>query len=71
MVNARSNEDLISDRHQGRDRKSKKRISVKSREWVLSKKARQRRQGKDVRPDTKYSGRKRGPKYVQRRNERA
>lgn len=41
----------------------KKRESVKGRDWVLEKKARQRRQGKDVRPDTKYSGRKRGPKF--------
>jgi len=31
----------------------------KSRDWVLDKKERQRRQGKEVRPDTKYSGRKR------------
>jgi 18S rRNA (guanine1575-N7)-methyltransferase len=31
----------------------------KSRDWVLDKKERQRRQGKTVRPDTKYTGRKR------------
>lgn len=41
----------------------KQRVSVKSRDWVLEKKARQRRQGRDVRPDTKYTGRKRGPKF--------
>lgn len=31
----------------------------KSRQWVLEKKARHRRQGKEERPDTKYTGRKR------------
>jgi 18S rRNA (guanine1575-N7)-methyltransferase len=31
----------------------------KSRDWILSKKARQRRIGKEVRLDTKYTGRKR------------
>jgi len=45
----------------GKGRKT--RVSVKSRDWVLDKKARQRRQGRDVRPDTKYTGRKRGPKF--------
>ncbi|KAK2496271.1 hypothetical protein MC885_010949 [Smutsia gigantea] len=33
----------------------------KRREWVLEKKARRRRQGKAVRPDTQYTGRKRRP----------
>lgn len=31
----------------------------KSREWILKMKRRQRKQGKDVRPDTKYTGRRR------------
>ncbi|KAL4223728.1 Williams Beuren syndrome chromosome region 22 protein [Mactra antiquata] len=31
----------------------------KSRDWILEKKERRRRQGKEVRPDTKYTGRKR------------
>jgi 18S rRNA (guanine1575-N7)-methyltransferase len=31
----------------------------KSRDWILKKKERQRKQGKDVREDTRYSGRKR------------
>jgi len=31
----------------------------KSREWILQKKERRRRQGLDTRPDTKYTGRKR------------
>jgi len=32
-------------------------------EWVKNKKERQRRQGKDVRPDSKYTGRKRKDRF--------
>ncbi|XP_053207232.1 probable 18S rRNA (guanine-N(7))-methyltransferase [Panonychus citri] len=35
----------------------------KSREWILAKKERRRRQGKDVREDTKYTGRKRSGRF--------
>ena len=47
-----------------RKRNSKKREKYhksvyKSREWILKKKERQRKQGRDVRPDTKYTGRRR------------
>ncbi|RMC10872.1 hypothetical protein DUI87_12584 [Hirundo rustica rustica] len=35
----------------------------KSRDWILEKKERRRRQGKEVRPDTKYTGRKRRPHF--------
>lgn len=35
----------------------------KSREWVTNKKERKRRQGKDVRPDSKFTARKRKPKF--------
>lgn len=35
----------------------------KSRAWVLEKKERHRRQGKEVRPDTRYTGRKRKPRF--------
>lgn len=45
------------------DSKRKKRDPVKSRNWVLKKKERQRKQGMEVRPDTKYTGRSRGPKF--------
>ena len=37
--------------------------SVKSRQWILEKKERRRRQGKDVRVDTKYTGRKRSGRF--------
>jgi len=35
----------------------------KSKDWILDKKERARRQGKNVRPDTKYSGRKRNTHF--------
>ena len=35
----------------------------KSRDWILEKKARKRRQGHEVRPDTKYTGRKRSGRF--------
>ena len=36
---------------------------VKSREWIRNKKERQRRQGKEVRADSKYTGRKRKDRF--------
>ncbi|ELP92143.1 hypothetical protein EIN_381000 [Entamoeba invadens IP1] len=36
-----------------------RKIKTKSREWILNKKQKQREKGLDVRPDTKYTGRKR------------
>ena len=35
----------------------------KSRDWILEKKERRRKKGIEVRPDTKYTGRKRKDKY--------
>jgi 18S rRNA (guanine1575-N7)-methyltransferase len=53
-----------SKRHQRKHKKRKgKRIAPKSKEWILNKKDRQRRQGKHVRRDTKFSGRKRKDKF--------
>jgi 18S rRNA (guanine1575-N7)-methyltransferase len=44
-------------------KKNKKREPVKSKAWVLKKKESQRRKGLQVRPDTKYTARKRsGPR---------
>eukprot|EP00386_Alphamonas_edax_P006596 GDKI01021308.1.p1 GENE.GDKI01021308.1~~GDKI01021308.1.p1 ORF type:complete len:278 (+),score=75.95 GDKI01021308.1:110-943(+) len=42
-----------------RERKKGPRRPVKNLDWILQKKERQRLQGKDVRPDSKYTGRKR------------
>ena len=36
---------------------------VKTKDWILDKKERQRKKGRDVRPDTKYTGRKRRDKF--------
>lgn len=35
----------------------------KSRDWILAKKERRRRQGKETREDTKYTGRKRSGRF--------
>ena len=35
----------------------------KSRQWILEKKERKRRQGREVRPDSKYTGRKRSGRF--------
>ncbi|KJE88900.1 methyltransferase [Capsaspora owczarzaki ATCC 30864] len=40
-----------------------KKAATKSRDWIADKKERRKRQGKDVRPDSAYSGRSRGPKF--------
>lgn len=44
-----------------RDRKDQP--ATKSRDWILNKKDRQRKQGKDVRSDSKFTGRKRNTKF--------
>ncbi|XP_006859761.1 PREDICTED: ribosome biogenesis methyltransferase WBSCR22 isoform X2 [Chrysochloris asiatica] len=41
----------------------KRDLARKSRTWVLRKKERRRRQGREVRPDTQYTGRKRKPRF--------
>ena len=44
-------------------RKVRKKRNGKSKDWILNKKDTQRKKGKDVRPDTKYTGRKRKDKF--------
>lgn len=41
----------------------KKKKNGKSKEWIMQKKETQRKKGRDVRPDTKYTGRKRKDKF--------
>ena len=41
----------------------RKKRGVKTKEWILHKKETERRRGKDVRPDTKYTARKRPTKF--------
>jgi 18S rRNA (guanine1575-N7)-methyltransferase len=45
------------------NRRSARREPVKSRNWVLQKKAAQRAKGIDVRPDSKYTARKRKDRF--------
>ncbi|CAD5124425.1 unnamed protein product [Dimorphilus gyrociliatus] len=50
----------------GRERTKKLRnqkVLKKSKDWIIAKKERRRRQGKEVRPDSKYTGRKRKPRF--------
>jgi len=46
-----------------RIKKSRGKPLKKSRDWILEKKERRRKQGKDVRPDSKFTGRKRAGKF--------
>ncbi|KAM9320944.1 18S rRNA (guanine-N(7))-methyltransferase [Gastrophryne carolinensis] len=50
-------------KERARFKTAKGRSVKKSRDWILEKKERRRRQGKEVRADTKYSGRKRRPHF--------
>eukprot|EP00731_Ephydatia_muelleri_P022641 Em0015g224a len=51
---------LFTEAKREQRKKGKNRVPLKSREWILAKKERRRMQGKDdVRPDSKYTGRKR------------
>jgi 18S rRNA (guanine1575-N7)-methyltransferase len=54
----------VTQRERGARRgKKPAREGIKSRDWVMQKKERQRKQGKDTRQDTKYTGRKRKDKF--------
>uniref|UniRef100_A0A7M5XKP8 18S rRNA (guanine(1575)-N(7))-methyltransferase Bud23 C-terminal domain-containing protein n=1 Tax=Clytia hemisphaerica TaxID=252671 RepID=A0A7M5XKP8_9CNID len=48
-----------TNRERNNNRNGRGKPSKKSKEWIQKKKDRKRRQGKDVRADSKYSGRKR------------
>ena len=57
---------VFDSRRRGKSSKRKLgegREMLKSRNWVMAKKERQRRQGRDVRMDSKYTGRKRNPAF--------
>ena len=47
----------------GGKKRGKNRAPVKSRDWIVSKKERQRRQGKEVKKDTKFTGRSRPERF--------
>uniref|UniRef100_A0A3B5KIP5 18S rRNA (guanine-N(7))-methyltransferase n=1 Tax=Takifugu rubripes TaxID=31033 RepID=A0A3B5KIP5_TAKRU len=46
-----------------RFRNMKGKSAKKGKDWILEKKERRRRQGRNVRPDTKYTGRQRRPHF--------
>ena len=53
-----------SERNSGHQKRSHRGKDVKSvKDWILDKKERRRRQGKDTRTDTKYTGRKRSGRF--------
>lgn len=54
-----SHNDQVKLERRERIRESRKKDGVKSKDWIIKKKDRRRRQGKDTRPDTRYTGRKR------------
>ncbi|EAL72211.1 hypothetical protein DDB_G0269722 [Dictyostelium discoideum AX4] len=60
-----SNEVKYSNRKRDRRRvtKSKGSAQHKTKEWIMNKKDRQRKQGREIKNDSKFSGRKRGPKF--------
>ena len=45
-------------------KKNRKKGGIKSKDWIMQKKERQRKQGKKVKNDSKYSGRKRVAKKI-------
>jgi len=47
----------------GKDQPVRKKKGVKTKEWILHKKETQRKKGKNVRPDTKYTARRRRGKF--------
>jgi 18S rRNA (guanine1575-N7)-methyltransferase len=51
------------ERRDGNKKVHKKKKNGKTKEWILQKKETQRRKGKDVRQDTKFTGRKRKDKF--------
>lgn len=62
IVETRSTIDFNNKRERIRALRAGK-ANFKSRDWILAKKDRYRRQGKEVRQDTKYTGRKRSGKF--------
>ena len=54
--------DGTSDKKKGKQVRKKK-GGAKTKEWIVKKKETQRKKGKEVRPDTKYTGRKRPMKF--------
>ena len=56
--------DVIQKRRKMKRDNYHKKAAYKSKKWIMKKKDRQRKQGRDVRPDTKYTGRRRKQKAI-------
>ena len=54
---------VVAREKRGKKVPPRKKKGVKTKEWILHKKETQRRKGKDVRPDTKYTARRRPTKF--------
>lgn len=66
IMNGKTDEEEKCEKARKRIRKNKSKngkFEIKSKLWVYEKKEQQRKQGKEVRVDTKYTGRKRKPKF--------
>uniref|UniRef100_H3CQK2 18S rRNA (guanine-N(7))-methyltransferase n=1 Tax=Tetraodon nigroviridis TaxID=99883 RepID=H3CQK2_TETNG len=57
------NQVQFSGQSRSRFKNLKGKSAKKGKDWILEKKERRRRQGRDVRPDTKYTGRQRRPHF--------
>jgi 18S rRNA (guanine1575-N7)-methyltransferase len=51
------------DERLARKKRKGKHVSVRGRQWIVEKKETLRKKGKHVRPDTKYTGRKRSTRF--------
>lgn len=60
---AEERQDRIKNERRERIQAARKTGNVKSRDWILKKKDRQRRKGEETRPDTRYTGRKRSGRF--------
>jgi len=54
---------LANSGKKGKAKPIRKKKGIKTKEWIVQKKETQRKKGKNVRPDTKYTGRRRPMKF--------
>ena len=55
--------EVVKGKKKGKQAPVRKKKGVKTKEWILHKKETQRKKGKDVRPDSKYTARRRPHKF--------
>lgn len=54
---------VLKNQRKKKERPVRKKKGIKTKEWIVHKKESQRKKGKDVRPDTKYTARRRPRKF--------